>query len=423
MSPRDRDVLIVGGGIIGSAMAWALAERGFRSVTVVDLDLAGIYASSELNAGGARATWWQTVNVQTCAATLRFFRAHAEEFGFRERGYLWLYDHPERFDRARERMAMQNEHDLGVTSLDVAEITERFPFIDRHTSELVGATYSPRDGLVNPNAVRLFYRRGAEKAGVRFLNRHYVRGVRTERTAEGRRIAWLDVLELTLGDPLDDDGALRDVLTTHRVPKARVTRQQRMACDIVVGCLGAWSPIFSAKVGISDPTQPVRRQISMLRAQVDDVEIRQQVAAMGMMVDASDLYLHPEGNDILAGYSIPTEVPGYDFDYDGERFFVEQIWPRLAHRSSAFERCKHVRGWSGLYAATPDSSGIAGAVPGFDDFYEAHSFTGRGVMQSFGIATALAEYIEAGTSEIDLAPLTRARFGDRRRWLVEDLHI
>ncbi len=51
------NVLIVGGGIIGSGIAWALASRGIDDIVVVDLDLAGLYASSELNAGGARATW------------------------------------------------------------------------------------------------------------------------------------------------------------------------------------------------------------------------------------------------------------------------------------------------------------------------------------------------------------------------------
>src|SRR5262249_22970574 len=78
------DVLIAGGGIIGTALAWALAGRGMGQIAVVDLDLGGLYASSELNAGGARATWWQPVNIATCAATLRFFRDHREEFGFRE---------------------------------------------------------------------------------------------------------------------------------------------------------------------------------------------------------------------------------------------------------------------------------------------------------------------------------------------------
>ena len=95
----------------------------------------------------------------------------------------------------------------------------------------------------------------------------------------------------------------------------------------------------------------------------------------------------------------------------------------LAARSSAFERCRHVRGWAGLYATTPDQSGIAGPVAGFTNLYEAHSFTGRGVMQSFGIGRAIAELVVEGESGIDISALTRERFVDRARWQVESLHI
>jgi len=143
-----------------------------------------------------------------------------------------------------------------------------------------------------------------------------------------------------------------------------------------------------------------------------------------MIVDSSNLYFHPEGGHVLAGYSIPDEPPGFDFGYDGRDFFESQIWPRLAHRFSTFERCGHVRGWAGLYAVTPDRSGIAGAVAGFTNLFEGHSFTGRGVMQSYGIGTALAELIDTGRSrDIEIAPLARDRFGDPARWVTEDLHI
>ena len=143
-----------------------------------------------------------------------------------------------------------------------------------------------------------------------------------------------------------------------------------------------------------------------------------------MIVDPSGLYLHPEGPHFLAGYSIPDEAPGFDFDYDGDAFFEREIWPRLAHRASSFERCGHVRGWSGLYAVTPDRSGIAGRVAGFSNLFEAHSFTGRGVMQSYAVAEGMASLIASGRFEgFDLGPLTRTRFEDPARWLIEDLHI
>lgn len=419
------DVLIVGGGIIGTSVAWALAERGVDGIVVVDLDLAGIYASSELNAGGARATWWQPVNIATCAATLAFFREHGDAFDFRECGYLWLYDDDDLFRRATEVMTSQNDYGLDVERLGVADVAERFPLLDRGLEELVGATFSPRDGLVNPNAVRRFFRREAEARGVRFLDRHYVTGVSTRLGATGlRRVSDVDIVEVRPGDPTDEDGTTRDILTRHRVPSGRVLAETQLPCELLVNCLGAWAPIFSAKLGVSDVTEPVRRQIALVDVHDEDVPEGVDLAAGGMIVDASNLYFHPEGAHVLAGYSTPDEPPGFDFGYDGREFFEQSLWPRLAHRASSFERCGHVRGWAGLYAVTPDCSGIAGAVGGFANLFEAHSFTGRGVMQSYGIATAFAETLDTGRpGALDITSLSRSRFVDPTRWVTEDLHI
>jgi sarcosine oxidase subunit beta len=419
------DVVIAGGGIVGTSLAWALALRGVGEVAVVDLDLAGLYASSELNAGGARATWWQPVNIDACRLTLDFFRAHAAELGFRERGYLWLYDDPRLWSRALEKRELQNSRGLGVEALAPEEAARRFPLLDRNLHELVGATFSPRDGLVNPNAVRAHYRAAAEALGVRFLNRHCVVGVRTALDAgprgASRRIAALEIAEVRRGDPLDEHGVLREILTTHRTPAAAVTRELSLECGALVNCLGAWSPILAAKLGVADASEPVRRQISLLDARPPPGV---PLAELGMIVDASGLYFHPEGPHVLAGFSNPGEPPGYDFRYDGEAFFEAEIWPRLAHRASAFERCRHVRGWAGLYAVTPDRSGLAGRVAGFANLYESHSFTGRGVMQSYAVGRALAALVATGRfEELDLSPLARERFADPARWVPEELHI
>ncbi|MEN8183270.1 MAG: FAD-dependent oxidoreductase, partial [Myxococcota bacterium] len=234
-------VLIVGGGVIGSGLAWALAERGIDEVVVVDLDLAGVYASSELNAGGARATWWQPVNVEACRVTLDFFGEHAMEFGFQPVGYLWLFDDPALFATALEKRELQNAVGLAVECLEPAEVEPRFPIVDRALDELVGATYSPRDGLVNPNAVRRWYRSRAEERGVRFLDRHYVSGVSTGLLAgtgaPRRRVIALDVVEVARGDPTDEAGMVRGILTRHHIPASARAAESRISCDLVVNCL------------------------------------------------------------------------------------------------------------------------------------------------------------------------------------------
>ncbi|MBW2692248.1 MAG: FAD-binding oxidoreductase [Deltaproteobacteria bacterium] len=422
------DVLIVGGGVIGTSIAWALANRGVTGIVVVDLDLAGVYASSELNAGGVRATWWQPVNVQSCRATLEFFNENAEALGFRDRGYLWLYSDVELYAQAIEKRKFQNDCGLGVELLSTPELAERFPILDRNLEEIVGATFSPRDGLVNPNAVRAWYRSEAERLGVVFRNRHYVAGAVTQRVSgvagSRRRVSAVDVIEVERGELADTGGTVREILTTHRVPIDKQAGETRISCDVVVNCLGAWSPIFSSKIGVSDVTEAVRRQICLVDIHRQDIAAGASLDDLGMIVDASGLYFHPEGAHILAGYSVLDEAPGFDFDYDGEDFFENEIWQRLAHRSSSFERCGHVRGWAGLYAVTPDCSGIAGKVGSFENLFEAHSFTGRGVMQSHSVGCEMAALIATGRFEAcDLSALTRERFEDPNRWVREELHI
>jgi sarcosine oxidase subunit beta len=422
-------LLIVGGGIIGSSLAWALARRGISDVTVVDLDLAGVYASSELNAGGARATWWQPVNIEACKATLEFFAEHAELFGFRRAGYLWLYEDPDLYAQALSKRRLQNGYGLEVEALHQGDVLERFPLIDRNANDVIGATWSPHDGLLNPNAVRSFFRRSAEALGVSFRNHDYVTGVATARRAGAggtthRNVVGVDVIEVAPGRPPESEQLLREILTTHRVPLAAAVSERRLECDLVVNCLGAWSPVFSAKLGVPDVTEPVRRQIALVDVHAGDVRPGVELSELGMVVDTSGLYLHAEGSHILAGYSTPDEAPGFDFSYDGEEFFLRELWPRLAHRSSSFERCAHVRGWAGLYAVTPDRSGVAGAVAGFGNLFEAHSFTGRGVMQSWAVGEAMAALIDTGRFEgVDLTPLRRERFTRPDEWVTEALHI
>ena len=419
-------VLVAGAGVIGSSIACALAERGVRDVCVADVDLSGRYASSELNAGGARATWWQAVNVAACRDSIAFFAEHAEELSFRRAGYLWLYADSELWTRAREARVLQERLGVTVELLAREEVSRRFPIVDRNLGELVGATFSPNDGLLNPNALRRLYQERAIAGGARFLRRHVLDGIEVAERAPGvRAVERVDFTVTAKGGPEEEGRIVERILTQSGVPREAVVDHVSIRPDVFVNALGAWSPAVSARLGVQSFTQPVRRQISIVDVRARDVPSGVDLRGAPMIVDASGVYFHPEGPYTLAGYSNADEPPGYRFDYDGDEFFEREIWPRLAHRVSAFERAHHVRGWAGLYAVTPDCSGVLGAIAGFANAIEAHSFTGRGVMQSRAIGRGVAELIcDGGYRALDLSPLSPARFaGPPETWLREDLHI
>ena len=401
---RRYDVVLIGGGVVGSAVAMALGERGLK-VGVADIDLSGRLSSSEKNAGGVRATWWQPVNIALCRASIKYYESVREEVGFRQKGYLWLYDDAT-WPKAREHLAIQRELGHPIEELDAVAVKRRVPEIDR-LEGIAGATFSPEDGLINANLLKQHYRDRSQALGAEYLDRLFVHAL--EPGANEVRIGcW------RADDALTDETLIR-MMTEDGPGEAAAGHLVELAAGAVAITGGAWSPSALKLAGLPNLSEPIRRQICLVDNRTTDL------SAYGMIVDTSGIYFHNDGAYVLAGYSPPEEPPGYHFNYDGERFFMDEIWPRLYARMSAFERLRHVRGWAGLYEVSPDRSAIVGRVA--PRIYEAHSFSGRGVMQSYGAGQALAELIVLGRYQrFDAGALARERFATGAL-APEELHI
>ncbi|HVC44295.1 MAG TPA: FAD-binding oxidoreductase [Candidatus Binataceae bacterium] len=398
------DAVLIGGGIIGSAVAMGLAERGL-GVAVADVDLSGRLSSSEKNAGGVRATWWQPVNVALCRASIAYYESLRDEVGFRQKGYLWLYDETT-WPQACAHLEMQRSFGHRIETLTAAEVARRVPEIDR-LEAIAGATFSPSDGLINPNLLKEHYRARARAAGAQFLDRTLVHAASVD-ADEVRLQCW------QAAAPLSDAGLTR-LMTEDGPGAAEPGRLIELRAGAVAITTGAWSDNALRIFGLRNYSESVRRQICLADNRAASF------AAYGMIVDTSGVYFHNEGVHILAGYSPPDTPPGHHFTYDGEAFFIDQVWPRMYARMSCCERMRHVTGWAGLYEVSPDRSAIIGrAAP---RVFEAHSFSGRGVMQSYGAGQALANLIARGEwGEFDASTLSRERFADNRL-VFEELHI
>jgi sarcosine oxidase, subunit beta len=398
------DVVVIGAGIVGSSISMALAERGKRTLTI-DIDLSGRLSSSEKNAGGVRATWWEAVNIKLCRASIEYYESIASEVGFRQKGYLWLYD-AETWTKALAHVDLQRSLHHPIETLTANEVHQRVPEIDR-LEGIEGATFSPRDGLINPNLLKNHYRDRARAMGAEFRDGVYIYAI--DNRGDGVR------LDTWHADEAMTDAALMRMMTQDGPGEAEVGHLENLEAGAVVIAGGAWSRNVLRLLGLKDYSEPIRRQISL----VDNRETN--LAAYGMVVDTTGLYFHNEGPHILAGYS-PPEAPGYHFNYDGEDFFLQEIWPRMYARMSCAERLRHVTGWAGLYEVSPDRSAIVGlAAP---SVYEAHSFSGRGVMQSYGAGQALAGLIAEGKfpPAFEASALARTRF-ETGALVFEELHI
>jgi FAD-dependent oxidoreductase domain-containing protein 1 len=285
-------------------------------------------------------------------------------------------------------------------------VHRRVPEIDR-LDGIAGATFSPEDGLINSNLLKEHYRARSRALGAEYLDRHFVHAIDAGER-EVRVGCW------RADEALSDETLIR-MMSQDAPGEPAAGHLVEIGAGAVAITGGAWSPSALRLVGLKNLSEPIRRQICLVDSRTA------KLAAYGMIVDTSGVYFHNDGAYILAGYSPPAEPPGYHFNYDGERFFTDEIWPRLYARVSAFERLRHVRGWAGLYEVSPDRSAIVGrAAP---RVFEAHSFSGRGVMQSWGAGQALAELIAGGRyGRFDASALARDRF-ERGAPAFEELHI
>lgn len=393
MSVTPIDTLIIGGGLVGSSVAMHLARLGASGrIAVLDYDLEGSFSSSELNAGGVRATFSQPVNILLSKLSIEFFAAHATEVGYRDCGYLWMRT-PEQMKRMEPSLKTQSKLGWQSEIWDVSHMRSKIPFIDK-TEGLAGAQFAPRDGLMNPNLLKLYYRAQAKQAGVEFLDRLWV--TRFEKNTSGYLLSCNQYARNLTEDQKRN-------IVTHSGQSPLIGTQKIQARRIVVAT-GAWSAELMKLIGHKRESRPVRRQVCIFDCR--DVDL----TPYGMIVDSSGVYFHPEATNGLAGFATPEEKPGFRFQYDGESFFQEQIWAPLYERSTQFERLKHLTGWAGLYEVSPDETAIIGHAG--DEIYECHSFSGHGAMQSYAAGLSLAELMTRGKYETipEVSGLSAERF-------------
>ena len=430
MADYNFDFLFIGGGILGSSGAMALSkrleERGENArIAVIDVDLEGEHSSTLKNAGGVRATWKNRANIELCKYSIDFYETIREEIQFRELGYFWMHDEAW-WQEIKKNHPLYKEYGLTVELYPRESVPEFLPFVD-NLDGIAGLSISRNAGLLDHYSLREYYRREAKKRGVKFFDRLYVKKIIVE---DGR------VTEIIANQVEKPEGNIRDnseLIKTYLVnPEKRFrvngeigyqSEAVSFKCDVLINTAGAWSPRISKLYGFNDEKiKPRRRQMVVIRcAEVD-------LSSFGLIIDTSHVYFHKDAENILAGYSNMDEPYGYDIEFnfggmDEGSPFVKYIWLPLWRRISKFERIKFIRGWAGLYEETPDRSGYLGRVPGFKNVYECGAHTGRGLMISQGVGTALTDLILDGKFREELKhakDLSRERpSGD----LFEELHL
>ena len=363
------DVAVIGGGVMGTSIAFHLAEAGVGVVLLERDTLAA--GSTSRAAGGVRAQFSDPVNIALGSRSLTLFedfgRRPGAEIDLRQDGYLFLLDNEVDAAAFAASVALQNE--LGVPSrmLSVEEACALAPLIT--PDGLVGAAFSPRDGHCTPEAVVAGYAAGARRHGAEIRQHCAVTGI----SVRGGKIS------------------------------AVHTESGDVRAGIVVCAAGAWSGSIGEMVGVSLPVRPLRRQIRVTEPMPDLPD------RLPMTIDfGTTFYFHPEGPGLLLGMSDPDEEFGFHLSVSDA--WLDRLAAAVSRRAPRLADVGIAHGWAGLYEVTPDHNAIVGEVTEVRRFLYATGFSGHGFLQGPAIGEVLRDLVLGHTPVIDVSALDVSRF-------------
>jgi FAD-dependent oxidoreductase domain-containing protein 1 len=384
------DLLIIGGGVMGSSIAFHLASDGFNGrMAVFEKDPTYEKASTVLSVGGIRRQFSTEVNVRLSKYSLAFYQEFGErmevngerpEIDFKPRGYLFL-GNEKNWPILVRHQAFQKSLGVDTQLLNIKETLQLIP--DLNTKDLVGSSFSAGDGYMDPHSVLQGFVRKARHVGIEYIHQEVVEILRKGKRLEGVRTK---------------DG------TTY-------------FSSSIVNAAGPYAGDVGKMAGIEIPVVPVRRMVYLVKPpRLFDYDLP-------LTIDTSGVYfLHETGRQILTGKSRKEEPPGFNFQWD-RHYFNEEIWPSLAHRIPLFDELKVISGWAGLYEVNQwDSNGIIGEHPEIRGFYMAVGFSGHGFQQAPAVGKALSEWIRLRRYEtVDVSPLGYERILEGRKVLEEEV--
>jgi sarcosine oxidase subunit beta len=418
------DIVIIGSGIVGSSVAYHLAEQGCTNVLVIEREAHQGKGSTGKSMGGVRAQFSTTVNIQMSRYSIDFFSRFDEVVGhpadYRAHGYLFCATsqrHLEYLKTNRERQLA-----LGVKNVELVSREDIAKFVPQlRVDDILGGTFCQTDGFVDPHSVMMGFMLKARERGVKLWLDTQVTAIEVEPANTGNTgTVNTGTAGVSPAVSLDGDISARfaggtPAVPVNGVPVTRrivgvVTTRGRVATNIVVNAAGPWAAQVARLAGAELPVEPLRRQL------VPTEPFDGLPARFPMVIDMSTgFHFRREGKGILLAWNDPEETPGFKTEFDPG--FVEKILTRAANRVPRLAEAEvnPRRAWAGLYEMTPDHHAIIGPAPDVAGLFFVNGFSGHGVMHSPASGRITADLILHGHSNlIDASQLDIERFAAGR---------
>lgn len=409
------EVVIIGSGIVGSSVAYHLAEQGCTNVLVIEREAHQGKGSTGKSMGGVRAQFSTPVNIQMSRYSIDFFSRFDEVVGYpadyRAHGYLFCATserHLEYLKTNRERQLA-----LGVNNVEFVSREDIAKFVPQlRVDDILGGTFCQTDGFVDPHSVMMGFMLKARERGVRLWLDTQVTGIEVEAGSAGI----LPAARTGRASSMETADRMSALPITRRISGV-MTSRGFVSTRIVVNAAGPWAAQVARLAGAELPVEPLRRQLVPTEP-FDGLPQR-----FPMVIDMSTgFHFRREGKGILLAWNDPEETFGFKTEFDPG--FVEKILTRAADRVPRLAEAEvnPRRAWAGLYEMTPDHHAIIGPAPTISGLYFVNGFSGHGVMHSPASGRITADLILHGHSNlIDASQLGVERFAQGR--LLEETAI
>jgi sarcosine oxidase, subunit beta len=365
------DVVIVGGGCMGTSVAWHLTKLGITNVLLLEREAQLGTASTGRNAGGVRHQFSHDANIQLSIESIQLLEKFEAVVGhpadLHQDGYLFLLNSDASVETFRKNVELQRRHGLEVDWLDAKDAASLAPGLN--VDGVIAATFCGRDGIADPNGVTMGFAKAAQAAGATIERNTEVIGISTE------------------------CGRVTGVVTNHGT----------VAAPVVVNAAGPYSRAVGRMAGVDVPVDPYRRHIFIAQAAANVPSTRM------MVIDfESTFYFHREGAGVLFGMGDRDEAPTFDTTVQWD--FLPKVVDVAVRRLPALDDASISHAWAGLYEVTSDANPLIGPAPGAEGFFLITGFSGHGFQHSPAAGRILADLIAHRDPRFDLSPFAPDRF-------------
>lgn len=373
MSARTADVVIVGGGIMGSATAFFLRKRGL-SVILLERDTVGQHASG-VNFGNVRRQGRFLPQLPLAMRSREIWGRLPELIGedveFLPTGHLrFVYDRADA-DRLEAYARDCRPYGLELEIISSNALRERFPFL---SSEVVLGSFSPHCGHANPRLAAPAFARAARRAGAEII--------------EGA-----DVLSVVKSD--EDFVIETRESGTFRAPLVQISA-------------GAWGNALSSAFG--EPVPIVARGPQMGVTEPLGYELKPVMGCASSKAEEGIYFRQVKRGNIVFGgcYRGPAHTETRRAHVDPANTLLQL--PQLRRVIPALAKVSVIRTWSGIEGYMPDDIPIMGPSGKASGLYYAFGFCGHGFQLGPGVGDVMAELIATGSTTTPLEPFHIHRF-------------